>query len=73
MWNFVIRLFLEAALEMAFCVFINVYFLNNLATATGFFEYADYLVTILVIVIMIFLPIWIIYWYICKRDNFENL
>ena len=73
MWNFVIRLFLEASLELSFCCFINVYFLGNLATASGFFEFADYLVTILIIGVIFFLPFFIIVWYICKHDNFENL
>lgn len=70
LWNWVIRLILEAALELSFVVILQYDFLSNLKNAGGFFEGVDYLMTYLVIFGLIFLPCFILVFY-CK--NFDKL
>ena len=77
MWNFVIRLIMETALELSFCCFLNFPYLYRMLNPEGFFEILDYLMTLFVIVLIVIMPFWIAYFYnkhfkVLGDEEFEN-
>lgn len=68
MWNFVIRLIMETALELSFCCLLNIPYLYRIALFEGFFEILDYFMTILISIMIAIMPFWIAIFYI---RNFE--
>ena len=59
MWNLVIRLIMETALELSFCCFLNFPYFYRMLKPEGFFEMLDYLMTILVTLAIVIMPFWI--------------
>jgi hypothetical protein len=68
MWNFTLRLIMQAALELSFSCLLNFPYLYRLKSAAGFFEATDYLVTALVGACIVIMPIWIAIFYNVKFD-----
>jgi hypothetical protein len=69
MWNFVIRLIMETALELSFCCFLNFPYFYRIANFEGFFEILDYFMTIVISLMIAIMPFWIAIFYI---RNFED-
>lgn len=63
LWNWCIRLILEAALELSFTCMLNWYFLGNIANPKTTFEMIDYSITIIVTISLIALPFFIAIFY----------
>ena len=70
LWNWVIRLVMEACLELSFAIILNWPFLPYMTTATTFFQTIDYLITIIVAILLGALPLFIVVFY-C--GNFRKL
>jgi len=62
-WNWVIRLVMEACLELSFAVILNWPFIPQVTTATTFMQTLDYILTIVVAILLGALPLFIIVFY----------
>jgi len=70
LWNFVIRLFIEAALEIAFCVYLNlVYGEFNIKVLGSWFNFIS---SCILGISLALLPIWIIFFYLRNFDRLED-
>ena len=70
LWNWIIRLIIQASLEFSFTVFLNWPFMKRITCTKSFFEFLDYAMTILVTILLITLPIFIVIFY---RKYFHKL
>ena len=69
-WNFLIRVFIEVSLELAFGVMLNYPFLGNYYTFETFYEGLDYIMTIILGSSLLFMPLFITLFF---QLNFEHL
>jgi hypothetical protein len=70
MWNFIIRVLMETALELSFCCFLNAPYFYKVTTVKGFFEGIDYFMTALIGVMIVAMPFWVAFFY---NKNFDKL
>jgi hypothetical protein len=70
MWNFVIRLLMETALELSFCCFLNFPYFYKIPEVSGFFEGLDYFMTILIGIMILVFPFFVAIFY---NYNYEKM
>ena len=62
-WNFILRLLLQASLEISFAVLLNIPFLENMFISTSIIEFTDYLMTVLLALCLVAMPFGIVLFY----------
>jgi hypothetical protein len=70
MWNFLVRLLMETALELSFCCFLNAPYFYRVTKVGGFFEGIDYFMTAIIGVLIAIMPFWVAIFY---NINFEKM
>ena len=70
MWNFIIRLLMETALELSFCCFLNFPYFYKITSVSGFFEGMDYFMTALIGFLIVVFPFWAAIFY---NKNYEKM